>query len=257
MSIVVPLKGFGGGGTALNFKIVGNPKPDTPRENTIWIDTDTPISGYTFSDDAPAEPVEGMVWIFTDGISTAPFAATKKNPIVVDPAAAYQYTGGAWVQKTAQTYKDDAWHEWKVYLFNDGQVNEAITGGINGTIQNGVISFSKTIAKGDNMTYTAVNKVDLTNATKLKCIFKSTNTVSGIYFRQVITNARKNGETVTADYLKAYNGVASPYNGRRIEMTLDVSEFTGTHFIGYQYGVDSDASSQRDVNGRIERWWLE
>lgn len=246
-----------GGGTALNFKVVGNPKPEAPRENTIWIDTDTPINGYTLSADAPAEPVEGMVWTFTGGASTAPFAATKKNPIVVEPSAAYQYTGGAWVQKTAQTYLDGAWQEWKIYLFNDGQVNEAVTGGINGTIQDGNIYFSQSVAVSANETFTTVNKIDLTNATKVKCVFTSPNTVEEIYFRLLVHSARKDGGTVTSENLTAYKGTSSPFNDRRIEVTLDVSGLTGLHYLGYQWGVTSSASSKRDITGRIERWWLE
>lgn len=45
-------KGFkhgAGGGNPLNFKVVGNPQPNNPKENTIWIDTDVPITGWQFS----------------------------------------------------------------------------------------------------------------------------------------------------------------------------------------------------------------
>ena len=251
-------RGFknGGGGMPLNFKVVGNPKPDAPRENTIWIDTDTPINGYTLSADAPAEPVEGMVWIFTGGVSTAPFAATKKNPIVVEPSAAYQYTGGAWVQKTAQTYLDGAWQEWKIYLFNDGQVNEAVTGGIYGTIQDGKIHFSSSVGKADNKTYTAYQQVDLTGINSIKCVFTSTNTSEYAYFRLVVTNAKKNGDNVTTDYLPVYRTIKGSFAGRRIEATLDVSNRSGPQWIGYSWGVLSDGSTQT-ITGDIERWWLE
>ena len=45
-------KGFkhgAGGSNVLNFKVVGNPQPTNPKENTIWINTDTKITGYQFS----------------------------------------------------------------------------------------------------------------------------------------------------------------------------------------------------------------
>lgn len=45
----VALEGFGGGGVGLNFKIIGNPMPETAKENTIWIDTDTEISSWAFA----------------------------------------------------------------------------------------------------------------------------------------------------------------------------------------------------------------
>jgi hypothetical protein len=45
-------KGFkqgAGGVSPLNFKVVGNPQPTNPKENTIWVDTDVKITGYQFS----------------------------------------------------------------------------------------------------------------------------------------------------------------------------------------------------------------
>ena len=44
-----------GGGDALNFKLVGNPQPASPKDNTIWINTDTPISSYYFGDEKALE----------------------------------------------------------------------------------------------------------------------------------------------------------------------------------------------------------
>lgn len=52
MSKFVTLHGFGGGssGTELNFEIVGGTtQPSNPTENTIWVNTDTPITKYYFS----------------------------------------------------------------------------------------------------------------------------------------------------------------------------------------------------------------
>ena len=53
MSIIVPLEGFGGGNNPLNFKVVGNPQPESPKENTIWVNTDTEITGWQFASDDP------------------------------------------------------------------------------------------------------------------------------------------------------------------------------------------------------------
>lgn len=101
MSIAVPLYGFGAsGGTGVNFKIVGGTtQPTTARENTIWVNTDTAISGWAFSASAPAEPVEGMVWLQTGTYSNVEFNALRKNGIQVYPLAAKQYVDSAWVEK--------------------------------------------------------------------------------------------------------------------------------------------------------------
>ena len=51
---------FNQGGAGLNFKIVGGTtRPETPRENTIWINTDTAIGEYQFSSTQPATRADG------------------------------------------------------------------------------------------------------------------------------------------------------------------------------------------------------
>ena len=107
-----------GGGVAFNFKVVGNPKPSNPKENTIWVDTYTPIKGWAFSKSEP-EKVDGFVWITVGDSSTASFNALKKNTIMVYPLSAKQCVGGEWVSVTAQSYQD-GWVDWIMYLYNKG-----------------------------------------------------------------------------------------------------------------------------------------
>lgn len=56
-------KGFkhgAGGASILNFKVVGGTtQPESPKENTIWVNTGTEISGWVFSPEEPAEPSGG------------------------------------------------------------------------------------------------------------------------------------------------------------------------------------------------------
>lgn len=95
----------GGGGASLNFKVVGGTSaPSSPKENTIWVNTDAEITSWVFSATEPEAPTAGMVWITTGKTSTAPFNALKKNNITVYPISAKQYVGGAWVDKTAKIY---------------------------------------------------------------------------------------------------------------------------------------------------------
>ena len=72
----------GGGGSVLNFAIAGNPRPENPDENTIWIDTNEPISGWTISAEEPAK-VENTVWIAAGSFSQVAFNALKENCIMV------------------------------------------------------------------------------------------------------------------------------------------------------------------------------
>ena len=87
-------KGFkhgAGGANPLNFQVVGNPRPETAKENTIWVDFDQ-INGWALRSSEPANPQIGMVWIGIGNASAAPFNALKKGEIYVYPASAKVYT---------------------------------------------------------------------------------------------------------------------------------------------------------------------
>lgn len=119
------------GGGDLNFEVVGNPKPSNPKENTIWIDTNTEITGWSFSADAPTGPVSGMVWIESGGNGEIEFNALSDNCISVYPTAAYQYNGSAWEDRDAQIYQNGNWNditsiEW---LYRNGDQYTELTGG--------------------------------------------------------------------------------------------------------------------------------
>ena len=120
--------GVGSGG-GLNFKVVCNPQPAYPKENTIWVDTDVDITSWIFSATEPSPAEAGMVWIAVGTSSTVEFNALKKNGIQVYPISAKQYIGGAWVDKTAKSYQGGEWVEWVTYLYKSGDECTDITGG--------------------------------------------------------------------------------------------------------------------------------
>lgn len=120
----------GGGGTALNFRVVGGTTaPSNPKENSIWVNTSTTITSYVFSATQPTGSA-GMVWIRTGTSTTVAFNALKKNGIQVYPISAKQYVSGSWVDREAQTYQNGAWTEWwNGVLFENADQYEDITGG--------------------------------------------------------------------------------------------------------------------------------
>ena len=111
----------GSGGAALNFKVVGNPQPENPRENTIWLNTDVPIGAWYFSATQPENLAEGDVWFPVGTSSPVEFNALKKNGIQVYSLSAKQYVDGALVAVTAKIYQGGAWIDWDVYLFDYGR----------------------------------------------------------------------------------------------------------------------------------------
>lgn len=139
MSKVVPLEGFGGGGSSpLNFKIVAYATEEelvaaTPPENTIGVVTTTPLNGWIFSSEEPTENlVDGLIWVQIDSSSDVAFNALKKNSMMVYPSISYQYLSGSWNELTTKSYLNNSWVDWYVwdgYLYNAGDECTDITGG--------------------------------------------------------------------------------------------------------------------------------
>lgn len=101
-----------GGAAGLNFEVFGGTsKPTNPKENTIWVDTDS-IHSWAFSATAPENPEDDMVWFSVGSSSSAAFNALKKNSVMVYPLYAKQYVSGAWVDRTAKSYQNGGWVEW-------------------------------------------------------------------------------------------------------------------------------------------------
>ena len=150
-------KGFkrgAGGGNPLNFKVVGNPQPANPKENTIWIDTDR-INNTYFSATQPENMDDYDVWITTGISSSAAFTATEKDPIMVYPINAKQYVGGALVDKPAKSHQGGEWVEWMPSgsLFWNGNQCVNLTGGweqnpnlkVYGIANTGIVTIGNTI----------------------------------------------------------------------------------------------------------------
>ena len=120
-------KGFkhgAGGVSALNFKIVGGAiQPGNPKENTLWVNTQTEISGWVVSAEEPGEPAGGMVWIEVGSVSPAPFKALKKDSVYVHPISCRQYQGGAWTNVDAYLYNGSEWARFSsaiVWIYDNG-----------------------------------------------------------------------------------------------------------------------------------------
>lgn len=261
MSIAVPLYGFGASGSAgVNFKIVGGTtQPTTARENTIWVNTDTAISGWAFSASAPAEPVEGMVWLQTGTYSNVEFNALRKNGIQVYPLAAKQYVDSAWVEKTAYSYQGGSWVPWtrRDILYESGNENNPVTGGwtytSKGYASNANIAGTPTITRGDTMLTAQMpnvsgaiihpaNKIDLTE-------------YSTIVFDGIITGATQYASLcnlrVWSEFGKyssvGYSASVTIQENVDGEVSLDVSELSGKFYIGFALWTASPKIEMRSM----------
>ena len=117
------------GGADLNFEVVGGTtQPSNPKENTIWVNTGTEITGWVFSVDEPGEPAEGLVWMRT-GTNGTRFNALLDNEIEVRFGSAQQYANDTWTDVDAVIYQSGEWVSISAVLFYKGDKCESVTGG--------------------------------------------------------------------------------------------------------------------------------
>ena len=238
----------GGGGASLNFKVVGNPQPSNPSENTIWLNTDTPFESWVFSATEPSTAEFGMVWFPVGTSSTVAFNALKKNSIQIYPLSAKQYIDGAWVEKTALSYQNGAWNSWIRYLMNGDDFCEDITGGwsVHADITGMNSTPSQITSDGLVLTSGSAGRmgrvqtkktIDLTEANTLKCdidVYTKFNSGMRLFASK---NPTGKANTFEAETLFTSSGTIS----------LDVSNLGTGYYVGicvYNNSASANANSK-------------
>lgn len=251
-----------GGGAPLNFKVVGGTtEPENPKENTIWVNTDVPITGWYFSANQPENMAEGEVWITTGNRSAVEFNILKKNVVQVYPLSAKQYVGGARVDKPAKSYQVGEWVEWFTYLYDVGNVFEELTGGYNSFLYKGGGSAS---VDSDGMHIQAtktesyyypqtglytVNKIDLTkyNTIKVEGTLNK-NGGGGNFCVGVYPNEPPNLDSHLAIN---YHGTEGAF-----EVAVDISNVTGSYYLAVAAMINYDQGAATPVV-TVTKIWLE
>lgn len=230
----------GGGGSALNFKVIAVSSelllPATAKENTIAVITTTPITSYVFSSTAPTSPTEGMVWFATSTASNVGFNAIKKNSLWVYPTNCKQYVSGAWVSRTAKMYKNGVWVDWTRYLYDNG-VEAAETGGwsTTGYSMSGYsisaatkgansITFASSTSTNLNLQGTQ-NAIDLTDVNTITIELTVRDKDNNGYAGQVWVLSSK---TITAAVARV---VITNEAGSKTTANIDVSSLSGSYYI--------------------------
>ena len=96
------------GSANLNFNVVGGTSaPTKPRDNTIWVNTSTPISKWSLDKQEPTSPIDGQIWMrtFNSGGAVS-FNALKKNSIDVHIYQVYQWINSEWIPRNAYIYNN-------------------------------------------------------------------------------------------------------------------------------------------------------
>ena len=255
----VALEGFGsGGGASLNFKVVGNPQPTNPKGNTIWLNTDTKITGCYFQSEKPEDMKPGEVWISTGTSSTVAFNALKKGTVMVYPIYAKQMgQDGMLVDVTAMSWKNGEWVEWTIYLFNDGDECEDITGGWKTAMASDSCTLTKEIASNGSMRMTAKssathrkgyfytdNAIDLTSVNYVRCNITERS----------LTNTSNSCSLVICDATTLGTHLAETSISAIGEIELNVTGVDGVGRVAFYLGGTSSGQSTTVGTDKV---WLD
>ena len=227
-------KGFkqGSTGAALNFKIVGGTNaPVSPKENTIWINTDNEISCWILSPAEPDAPVAGMIWISTGSSSETAFNALKKNGISIFPMYARQYIDGVWENRSAQIYQNGTWTNlFDGYYYKEGEGSlvgswvayRNSSGSASAAFEKDSIIIYDTVAAYNGIAVRTEEPVDLTDVKTLYFDCESPGGLSvGI------------ADYAFTDYQPSFVAGADGATSRDI-VAVDVSNYSGKYYLAIE-----------------------
>ena len=249
MSITVPMHGFGGSGSSLNFKVTGNPKPADPSENTIWVNTDNEITAWSFSVTQPENMADGEIWFYDDKTSFAEFNALKRNKIMVYPVSAKQMVSGELRDVTAEIYRNGEWASFgpsTVYLMKSGEANPNdfeydVYSKEYGSCTITAEKISLSVAK--LLSFQKKETVDLTRYKTVHFNVDCTRTANG----QFHLCASK--ESLLGNYLTDLSAPAmvAPEATGTQELKLDVTNLSGNYYIGGKTSYRNNAGGYTDI----------
>lgn len=254
----------GGGSNPLNFKVVANPQPSSPAENTIWVNTDR-INNYYFSATQPENMVDYDVWFPVDTSSAVEFNALKKDGIMVYPISAKQKVSGVLKDVTAKTYRSGKWVDWLSdnVLYENGNENTPVTGGwsISGWTSSGTTIAEATknsdhILLGKATAYTKAT--DAAIATKNMINIKSTHKNLCVEFTPIVIHDDSCGEIYLSKgkVLWENNVGLKRLTGTVNQKTTDkisLSSISGSYYVVFDSWLDSYTIRCM----KIHRVWLE
>lgn len=250
----------GGGGAGLNFEVVGNPQPESPNENTIWLNTNSEITGWEFSSVEPESPTGGLVWIATGTKGGIVFNALKENSIQIMPLSAKQYVSGAWVDLEAQIYQNGEWADWwNGVLFEYADQYEDITGGwvkgysygnagTTATIDDTGIKLST--VSGSQIAVETANKIDISGYTTLNASATVTSRTSSSANYLWLACPESSGMALVDNSNIPTKTSTKVSALGEFELSLDVSAVDGEYFVAFGASVGG-------MGVTINKIWLE
>lgn len=111
----------------------GTTQPSSPKNNTLWVNTDVAIGAVSLGPAAPDSPVLGDVWVNTgvrygtgSTVAVGPKTlAVCENPFLeINVMNFMQYDGLAWAWCDGGVYANGAWSGMALYIYYYGTLNE-------------------------------------------------------------------------------------------------------------------------------------
>lgn len=246
-----------GGSNILNLKVVGGTSaPASPKENTIWVNTDAAITDWIFNTSTPTTRCDGSALsggevYFKCGVEApVPINILKKNGALEYPNKCYQYISGSWVLKTAKTYQDGTWKSWSVYLYNRGFNNTSVGGGMtqsgwawSGNGSNGTAAYASDCIVFSGSSGAATRHIFCGSASSINLTGKSTAKIVYQVLLDLIS-PRSGFFICPAQDIGTYSGVVwfTVASGEHTG-TIDISALSGSYYVGV--GMCTDTAGTR------------
>lgn len=219
------------------------------KENTIWINTNVDVSGYTISGiSTPAWTMPaGWVYIYakTGVASGSPeFDIIKNsNEILLTPMAVKQTTDGSqWSDKEAKIYQNGQWADWwdGHTLYSFGNQFEMVTGGWEvknnrdstptSEVTFGVDGITMNSKSNNNAWVTTKNLIDLSNITRIEANIDTYESRGS----EAYANIRVYEEGFDWNQTSGSYAAASVVITQTGITALDVTALTGSYYVTFR-----------------------
>ena len=182
---------FKSGGANLNFKIIGSTtQPASPKENTIWVETDTPIGKHQFSWSTPSTRADGSplqtgdIWGRCTSHTEIEINLFKNNTIKLPIQDIWMWNGTEWIWQNAKIYQNSAWKD-LYYLQYENQWYFWRTSTINSQPKPSDFVGKNKVAQGyyaDTSTSISMNMADSYSGIATTYVFLDTDETINITF---------------------------------------------------------------------------
>lgn len=247
---------FKQGGAGLNVQVIAaSAQPQSPKENTVWVNTSVPMTRWRYNLYEPGSPVQGDVWLYENKTLCAhPINALRRNEWTMYPSGCKQYIGGAWTEKECRVYVGQAWMKLTDYLLYNGEINAEQTGGFTATVEGACEHTETAVAgKGIDLWLRKPNTTSVNPVYRYRCAspipLDSVHTVGALMQTVVTAVDDLKYATVELEILntslsrvaaqsKTYGpGGASVASEN---FSVDVSALTGSYYVGFAVTLNGD-----------------